>query len=798
MMKSKAKHINKPLFSKTNKQFAWIILILVFCFSSLLSQKSYASNDTKNSVGREFWICFQKNFKESKQSSSRDSLQLELFISGDKDARVIIEIKGIGYKNVVDIKKDEVLNIPLPKEAQVLSSDKIEQLAVYIKSDNPITVYGLNRRFQTTDSFLCFPMEVLGKEYRAMAYYVSDGLMSQFAIVATEDNTDVNILPSVHTSNHLAEQLYTVKLNKGEVYQVVAKNDNTNKCDLTGSIIKANKKIAVFSGHQCAYVPQKILACNHLIEQMPPVPSWGKHFYIGKLQGRSFYTYRVLANETDTRIFEDDKLVATLKNGEFYENNSDQDIQVTADKPVLVAQYSQGFKNSDSIGDPMMIMVSPTQQFLKHYRFATPVNGQWRHYINVVSPTNSVNTILLNGKPVDTTRFELLGKSRYSIACIEVPFGTHIIQGAMPFGMYSYGFGFGRDSYDAYGTMAGQSFVDYQPAEDVLAPIGECEKTDSYTELTFWDDRDDDTGILSVKVLENEYMIASIPEISAGAPRASFKVTPQFKDASGRIVFQVLDIALNKSVFTLCYLYDLPLNRFIFKLSEGNVENCSSDGGWYAGGFLKLSANMHSASFSSSGNLISNGNFSNSAGVGGFAGLYLGRRVGGPYILSARLSLENYGGTIESPDSISSKVRTETGELKTLQEARTVTLDGLFLNLNFACEYYLNPSIYLLGGLNLGFSLSSAISAEQTILSPSDFAYQGDVRSFPLNLKNLNSMNKLRLGAFAGLGFTVPIHRRFNLFTEVYYNHSLSNIIDDGTWKIHNLSFQLGARFRVR
>jgi hypothetical protein len=91
--------------------------------------------------------------------------------------------------------------------------------------------------------------------------------MSQFAIVATENNTEVNILPSVHTTKNQANQLYNVRLNRGEVYQVVARNDPSNKCDLSGSIIKANKKIAVFSGHQCASFHKKILACNHLMSK---------------------------------------------------------------------------------------------------------------------------------------------------------------------------------------------------------------------------------------------------------------------------------------------------------------------------------------------------------------------------------------------------------------------------------------------------------------------------------------------------------------------------------------------------
>ena len=116
-------------------------------------------------------------------------MQLELFISGDNDAKVKIEIKGINFRTEVNVKKDQVLNIPLPVEAQVLSSEQVEPLGISIKSDNPITVYGLNRRFQTTDSFLCFPIEVLGKEYRAMLFCLRWAYVS--IIVATENNTEL-------------------------------------------------------------------------------------------------------------------------------------------------------------------------------------------------------------------------------------------------------------------------------------------------------------------------------------------------------------------------------------------------------------------------------------------------------------------------------------------------------------------------------------------------------------------------------------------------------------------------------
>jgi hypothetical protein len=83
-----------------------------------------------------------------------------------------------------------------------------------------------------------------------------------------------------------------------------------------------------------------------------------------------------LASQDSTKVFEDTTLIAVLKRGEFIQRNSRKNIQITSDKPVLVAQYSQGMSNGDNVGDPMMILISPVQQYLKRYRFATPINGQ--------------------------------------------------------------------------------------------------------------------------------------------------------------------------------------------------------------------------------------------------------------------------------------------------------------------------------------------------------------------------------------------------------------------------------------
>ena len=373
-----------------------------------------------SSEGKEFWLCFMKNFREAgiaDQAGRQGGLRLQLFITSSFDANVRIEIDGIEFDNTVSVKANTVVNVSIPASAQLSFQENAERRAVHITADQPISVYGLSSRTQTTDTYLGLPVNILGTEYRAVCYtkiQQSPEMLSGISIVATEDGTEVTIVPRAITSTgRPANVPFTVRLSKGDVYTVVAKWEVAGICDLTGTQIRANKKISVFSGHACAYIPPKVEACNHLVEQMPPVSAWGKQYYLGMLKERSRYTYRVIASADSTKVFADSKLIAILRAGEFYENlNAVKNTQITATKPVLVAQFAQGYRNGDSVGDPMMILVTPTQQFRTEYRFATPINGDWHHYINVIAPKESIREIRLNGRPVDSNLFQRFGESR--------------------------------------------------------------------------------------------------------------------------------------------------------------------------------------------------------------------------------------------------------------------------------------------------------------------------------------------------------------------------------------------------
>jgi len=443
------------------------------------------------SEGRDFWLCFQKNSQAPKRDSrtgkipQHEQLFLELFLTSNEDTRVRIEIDGLLFKQETRIKGGTVVNVKIDTAAELRSSEVAERFAVHVTSEKPISVYGMSHRFQTTDTYMGLPIEALGTEYRVVSYYkLKDDLISQLAVIATEDSTTVIITPKSATAGGKPIDVpFSVNLRKGDVYQVIGGWTNNKPSDLTGTLVQATKPIAVFSGHSGAYVPIPEQGFNHLVEQLPPTSAWGRHYYVGKLFGRTKSTIRVVAAEDETKVFANGQLVSLLNAGEFYEDgNVTVNTQITGDKRIMVAQYAHGFINSlDSIGDPMMILLTPTQQFLKRYRMLTPIRGEWRHYVNIVVPREAVSSLRIDGKVVSEKAFAPFGESRYDIAPISLGYGTHTFECSEPFGLYSYGFGYGQDSYDAYGNMVGQSFLQLTAVKDTLPPTMDISYTKSPT-----------------------------------------------------------------------------------------------------------------------------------------------------------------------------------------------------------------------------------------------------------------------------------------------------------------------------
>jgi IgGFc binding protein len=268
-------------------------------------------------------------------------------------------------------------------------------------------------------------------------------------VVGTEALTTVTITPSVTVAyqigsgpvqRRVAGVPYTVVVGQGEVYQLLSYGE----FDLTGTLVKADKPVAVFGGNRCANVPTDLLGCDYLVEQLAPIRSWGSAFVVVPLATRGGDTIRVVAAEDDTVISVNGAVVSTLNAGQFYSSIRSGLTSVASSKPVLVAQFSHGFNSDQVPGGPSMVMVAPSERYQRSYTLVTPP-GFANNFINVVVPTASIGQVSLDGSLLDPTVFSTIGSvsiglSSFSGAQIHVEPGIHRVRALVPIAATFYGF----------------------------------------------------------------------------------------------------------------------------------------------------------------------------------------------------------------------------------------------------------------------------------------------------------------------------------------------------------------------
>ncbi len=227
--------------------------------------------------------------------------------------------------------------------------------------------------------------------------------------------------------------------------------------DLSGTIVTSDKPIAVFGGHACANIPNgATYYCDHVVEELPPTSTWGKSFVTEPLATRlDGDTFRFLASTDGTTVSVNSAAVATLNRGQLHEQIITGAATVTADKPILVAQYSNGSTWDGVTSDPFMMLIPPYEQFLGGYTVTTPASGFAINYINVVAPAAAVGAITLDGSAIPPGSFTAIGSSGFSGAQVSVALGSHTLAGPLPFGAFMYGFA----DDDSYGYPGGLSLA---------------------------------------------------------------------------------------------------------------------------------------------------------------------------------------------------------------------------------------------------------------------------------------------------------------------------------------------------
>lgn len=475
---------------------ALVVLFTAELLPSLLLAQTipFSPKTIRDSKGKDFWLGFPRNHHDA-GGGTLDRLYISIVSERPAQGKIEYVQNGQVQIRTFTIPADAVYTFDVPYFGLEMDAPTIGQKSFHITANEEVTVFGLSVASTTSDAFLAFPTDVLGREY-VIASYPSNLLfnvngslntntstMSQFAIVAAFDSTIVSITPTVRTWNG-DTTTYSIVLNQGQTYLVslLPAVVNTGR-DLTGSRIVASKPIVVYGGHERAAIPVGAASRDCLIEQMLPVEVWGKRAlvvpYPTPNNGRPDLgrdRVRVIAGYDNTAVTVNGATVATLKAGGFYEMVITTEASVITSEPAIVAGYK--CTAVSNLGDPFLAVIPPVEQYLSRYRFVCvqgtqlAANSNTRtepafseHYVTVIVPTTKATTVVLNGRTLDVRLFKTIPTTDYSYASVPLFEGTHSISADTTFGITVAGYG----RANSYGYIGGQRFeTDIRPPQIVV------------------------------------------------------------------------------------------------------------------------------------------------------------------------------------------------------------------------------------------------------------------------------------------------------------------------------------------
>jgi len=559
-----------------------------------------------DSKGTDFWFVFPPNFHNNESGlpanpNEQSQHQLYIYIGAEQPTSGTIRLR-----NALGEWTTSQFTISNPSQLHTfqiyfsgyelrgynrggsinLFTNQAEEVApncVHVTADAEVTVYALNQAALTSDAFAVLPTDALGDDYVVMSYpsdvQIGDGggistnsTPSQFAVVATENGTTVTITPSTSTMRNMNGEEQTVVLQQGESYLVQAYPTPGAARDLTGSIVRADKPIAVFGGHQRTALPRGtigLVSRDCLIEQMTPVKTWGKEAIVTPFapstreSPQGVDIVRVVAGFDSTVVWIDGFQEAMLPRGGVYEGPLEFAHVITTSRPAMIAQFRKtsggggGFQ-SDDIGDPFMMLVPPAEQFMNSYRFMSiQVRGDQtgsnnrvylEQFLNVVIPTVSVPSLRLDNNQLPPGTFRTVGSSGYSWAQISMTDGVHDIVADTGFGIYVYGYGYAN----SYGYIGGMAFREL----DVYPPQFEYTTTCDSVSGFITDSLLGDSRLARIEVIDGSVdNIRYQPEPFA-SPQAVLRFLLRLVNpyADGSITLEATDNVGQRSAYT----YEVP------------------------------------------------------------------------------------------------------------------------------------------------------------------------------------------------------------------------------------------------
>ena len=380
-----------------------------------------------NTMGTDFWVAFMDNVDTFHRSQA-----LSIFTASERTCTLTITNPNTGWSQSMAVSPSTVNRLFVPlAQGYNPASGLVTNTGLHITSTDTISLFAITLGNNSDDYTNILPTEMLGSDYMVQSY-PADRYNSEFTIVATENNTVVDIcLRGDALGGYSSGQSFSVTLpTAGKAYQL----KSTVPGDLSGTRITArnHKKIAVFNGDACAYIPNWNTgqSCDHLVEQAIPTQYWGREFIFPTSQSRRTDYLRITSLEDNCSVTIDNQLVAQLNSGGTYEHHLPSNITVghiQTSSPAMVYLYFPS-QNANGYGDPSMVTIAPVEQCITHCRFPVITSQNVvQHYALIVCRATDTSNIRLDENNVSSSFNTIPSASEYVHARISLQEGIHSI-----------------------------------------------------------------------------------------------------------------------------------------------------------------------------------------------------------------------------------------------------------------------------------------------------------------------------------------------------------------------------------
>lgn len=444
-----------------------IFLTLVCCTLMCVA------NTVPSTEGTEFYVTFMNNLDE------HQDLELKLIVSAKSDVLVTLSNPQTNWISVHSVRANQVEQISIPKnQAYTENTEIVEKKGIKVIASEPISLYASNYSSYSYDATIVLPTNAIGTDY-IIQTYENELWAKEFAVVATDNNTQLTIIPQARTTTNRNKNIpFTINLNEGETFQIMSIDENN---DFSGSRIQSNKPIAVFAGHRCANVPTNSPWCDHIVEQQMPVNMWGKQFVVTKTLGQNGNHVILTASYDNTQIKINGTLITTIAAFESYEYRiTENSAFIETSEPSTCYLYIEGARNNGMYGDPSSVYITPIEQQISQLNFVTFQSDISRtHSVNIVTTATGAAFMQLDGNSIASQFIDVHGNPSYKYAQIGIEHGSHILSTTTDgFTGYVYGMGWCESYAYSIGSAAidlrGEILVDDIPHKDTIYDENRC------------------------------------------------------------------------------------------------------------------------------------------------------------------------------------------------------------------------------------------------------------------------------------------------------------------------------------